>query len=273
MNTGSHVAVRVLPAARARHWRKRRCSVTASMSAYILLGAVAWCPRAGAQVKATLPVPGFQIQGSVTDSAGVPLSGAETRLAGGGTSARTSRDGRYVLRDVPAGSHRLLARRVGFAPEVVDVSGEPGGKLVVDFALRRAPQVLSAVEVVDRPLVPAKYRFTTRFDPFFIHRATAPAGLFFDHDDLERRGGVARALTAVSGISAREFMGGLSVKFKRCGNGTQPAVLVNGVLTNGGALPTIPVGSIELIEVYRGIADMPIEARGNSCGAISIYTK
>jgi hypothetical protein len=158
-------------------------------------------------------------------------------------------------------------------PEVVDVTGEAAGKVVVDFTLGRASQVLPGVDIIERSLVPEKYRYTTRFDPFFHHRATAAAGLFFDREDLERRGGVARALTGVSGITAREFMGGLSIKFKRCENGSQPAVLVNGVLASGGVLSMIPVSSIELIEVYRGIADMPVEARGNSCGAISIYTK
>jgi hypothetical protein len=68
-------------------------------------------------------------------------------------------------------------------------------------------------------------------------------------------------------------MGNLSVRFTRCTAKSQPALFVNGVLTDFGALTTIPVTSIELVEVYRSVAEMPMEGRGNACGALAIYTR
>ena len=145
--------------------------------------------------------------------------------------------------------------------------------LDVDFELARQARDLEPVMVREAALIPAQYRFTTRYDAFFMHRATAVGGVFLDRADIERYGGPARALTRVAGVKATENMGALAVTFARCTSGAKPAVLVNGVLATGSALASIPVTSIELIEVYRGVAEMPNEARGNSCGAIAIYTR
>ena len=213
------------------------------------------------------------ISGVVRDSTGRPLASTEIRVISLDLVATSDDEGRYVLRAVPVGEHRLIARRVGYRPQAADVVLSGGPMPEVDFELERVTQELPTVEVRDRLLVPQKYQFTTRFDDFFRHRATAPSGRFFDRAELERYGGPARALATIPGIKAAENMGNLSVTFARCSPTTQPALLLNGVLTSFNALTTIPVSSIELVEVYRSVSEMPVEARGNACGALAIYTR
>ncbi len=240
-----------------------------------LLGALALAthaPRVLAQrMEAAAPAP--SITGIVRDTAGKPVQGAKVSiLSGGSPSAATDVNGAYALRLHAAGDYRVLARRVGLQPELADVTVGVGGSVSLDFVLERSPAYLPAVEVRDTALVPSKYRFTTRYDAFFTHRATATSGIFLDRTEIERGGGVAHALSQRGGVRATENMGTLAIRLPRCTMGS-PAVIVDGVLSNGGVLATIPASSIELIEVYRSVAEMPVEGRGNGCGAIVIYTR
>lgn len=225
-----------------------------------------------AQTDPARPIGTAVIRGVVRDSIGAALRGAEVRVLPGGPFVSADREGRFTLRAVPPGAQRLMVRRFGYAPELSDVTIAAGDTITLDFELARAPQELSAVEVRERALVPEEYRFTTRFDNFFSHRATSVGGQFFDRGDLERLGGPTRALNSIAGVKVSESAGNIqSIRFNRCPVSSTPAVLIDGLLAN--ALETIDVASIELIEVYRSVADMPVDARGHGCGAIVIYTR
>lgn len=230
---------------------------------------------AGAQDSTVrVPAGAVLISGIVRDSTGAPIQGAEIRVSDPpqGTTTSSDASGAYVLRAVSSGRLRVMVRRVGFQTAVVDLAVQAGSRADVNFTLRRIPYELPSITIRDSALIPSKYRFTTRYDPFFLHRATAVSGVFLDRDEMDRRGGVAHALSSFGGVKATENMGALAVKLPRCGSGS-PALIVNGVLTNGSALSMIPVSSIELIEVYRSVAEMPVEARGSGCGAIVLYTR
>jgi hypothetical protein len=177
------------------------------------------------------------------------------------------------MRDLEVGERRLMARLVGFRPELSDVVIDERLVPDIEIVLEQLPVTLSPLVVRDSALVPAEYRYTSRFDEFFHRRATAVNGRFFDGQDLQRLGGPTRALSTLPGVTASEFLGNLSVRFTRCPSGSQPVIYVNGVLSNAASLNTIPVMSIELMEVYRGVSEMPIGARGNGCGAIALYTR
>ena len=135
---------------------------------------------------------------------------------------------------------------------------------------------LSPVEVAGRAVVPEKYRYTHRFDEFFQGRQRAIGGNFFDADDIRKWGGVANAIRSVPSFRAGEFGGRLSVVSRRCPAGPaggKMGLTINGVVQDISALDHIVVSEIELVEVYKGISDLPPDMRGNSCGAIAIYTK
>ncbi|MEE8488124.1 MAG: carboxypeptidase regulatory-like domain-containing protein, partial [Gemmatimonadota bacterium] len=65
---------------------------------------------------------------------GQPIAGAEIELVGTGRTTVADIEGRYVV-EVPAGDHRLRARRFGFAPLIVELSVPTAGLIAVDFHL------------------------------------------------------------------------------------------------------------------------------------------
>ena len=213
------------------------------------------------------------IAGVVRDSAGRPLSDVSLQIDGVGAKVVSGRDGKYQLRQVPPGDLRVIARRLGYLPDAADVTLKAGDSLTIDFDLAAAAQMLPLTVITDHSPVPLKYRYTTRFDAFFARRATAPNGRFFDRDDLNRLGGPAHALYTIAGVKGLEYMGNLSVIFSRCPKSAGPVLILDGILTSFSALRSIPMSSIELMEVYRGVSEMPIEARGDGCGALVVYTR
>src|SRR5688500_15088572 len=56
-----------------------------------------------------------RITGQVTDNAGAPLSEVQVYIPNTGLGALTRPNGRFVLLNVPAGTHQLRAERIGYA--------------------------------------------------------------------------------------------------------------------------------------------------------------
>ncbi len=96
------------------------------------------------------------VSGRVRDGAtGRPLAGVQVTVDGRqGTTTDTA--GRYRIREVRGGWHRLRAARIGYRPAARDSVQVPGGSgVIVDFAL--VPQALEmmpiAVEAVSDPVL------------------------------------------------------------------------------------------------------------------------
>ncbi|MES2177251.1 MAG: carboxypeptidase-like regulatory domain-containing protein [Gemmatimonadota bacterium] len=77
------------------------------------------------------------------DSGGQPLVKIEVAVMPRGPFAWTDEIGRYTLANVPVGEHRLIARRIGYLPELSDVALTAGNAVEVDFVLQRVPQLLA----------------------------------------------------------------------------------------------------------------------------------
>src|SRR5690606_34902623 len=88
-----------------------------------------------------------QLAGTVSDSSsGQGIPGAQVLVVGTTLGAVTGADGRYTIARVPAGSHSVQVRRVGYSPRTVSgVSVASGATVTVDVALRSAPLQLEAV--------------------------------------------------------------------------------------------------------------------------------
>lgn len=90
-----------------------------------------------------------QIVGSVFDEkSGDPLIGASVQLEGTTIGAACDIDGRYVIRNVPHGTHSLLIASLGYTPkrisEVAVTNGEP---VVIDASLAESVTELKPIEV------------------------------------------------------------------------------------------------------------------------------
>lgn len=90
-------------------------------------------------------VPTGEIRGRVTDPATQqPIAGVA--VSAGSRAALTQADGRYVIRDVPAGSYTLRARLIGYVLLEQPVTVDGGQTVVADLTL--TPQAVGLSEVV-----------------------------------------------------------------------------------------------------------------------------
>lgn len=113
---------------------------TLRLAATLLLS-VLWMTPLGAQE------PTGAIRGRVVDDATQqPVAGATVAVRN--RSALTDTDGSYFLSDVPAGTHTLQTRMIGYGPMTRSVTLAGGDTLVVDLALTRQAVGLSEIVVV-----------------------------------------------------------------------------------------------------------------------------
>ena len=87
------------------------------------------------------------INGRVVDERGVGISGAQVFLVRPAIGSQTGADGNYSLRRVPAGTHTVGVRMLGFRPDSASVTVQAGGTATQDFTLGRDPLQLQEMVV------------------------------------------------------------------------------------------------------------------------------
>ncbi|MBI4540870.1 MAG: TonB-dependent receptor [Gemmatimonadetes bacterium] len=90
---------------------------------------------------------GGTVTGTVVDArTQAPISSAQVFLAGTGIGTLTAANGRFLLLDVPAGTHEIRVERIGYADGVQSVTVRAGESQAVSFQL--AEDVLELDELV-----------------------------------------------------------------------------------------------------------------------------
>lgn len=168
--------------------RSQSVNLTVTPRLVVLLG-LFLARQASAQVReqvpdTLLPRGTVTITGTVRDSTGEPLAGAEIRL---GTQARTYSDsvGAFTLRDVPARRSQAIVRRIGHQPATLNiVPAADRMRIVLDVLLRPTTTRLETVIVegraVDRGLLEAG---------FYRRERSAARGRFVNPEYLASFGG------------------------------------------------------------------------------------
>ncbi len=87
------------------------------------------------------------VSGRVVDDQGIAVGSAQIYLARPPLRTQTRTGGDYVLARVPAGTHTLHVRMLGFRPDSASVSVAAGQETTQDFTLRRDPLQLQALIV------------------------------------------------------------------------------------------------------------------------------
>jgi iron complex outermembrane receptor protein len=86
------------------------------------------------------------ITGRVVDSASnQPIAAVTVRIEGTARGTVTRDDGTYMLGTVPVGSARVRAARIGYAPQVQEVTVTAGAPVTANFALSPAGVILEQV--------------------------------------------------------------------------------------------------------------------------------
>lgn len=115
-----------------------------------LLVACAWTSGALAQTPVETPAPTGSLSGVVRDANGAPIAGVSITLLGESAAARSDSGGRFALRDVPAGGHTALFRRIGFRSIEYRWTARAGLDLQVAVVMTPAPRSLDRV-IVEAP--------------------------------------------------------------------------------------------------------------------------
>ncbi|HEY8484305.1 MAG TPA: TonB-dependent receptor [Longimicrobiales bacterium] len=209
-----------------------------------------------------------RILGTVTTEGGQPIAGANVVVVGTGRGALTDAQGRYVINDVPAGTHQVTASLIGYASVTQQVTVVPGGSATLDFQLRAeaiqleeivavgygtqrrrtvtgAVSSVSAQEIIERPTSHALRAIQGRVPGVDIINAGNKPG-----------DGVAIRIRGVRSITANN----------------DPLIVVDGVPIPGGIGDLNPADIVS-IEVLKDAAATAIYGSRGANGVVLVTTK
>lgn len=220
--------------------------------------------------------PGPIVSGVVKDTTGAALAGVEVTLPASGIRSVTAGDGRFRVAGLPAGSHTLRLRRIGYrvanVPVAIEGNATPSELAVT---LRAIPLELDTV------LVQAGRSSLGRNLEGFYERKARGNGRFFTRAELDRTQSsrlteALRALMPGLNVSPRNTMrSSVRIRQNRC----PPLVWLDGAAATAAEfdLDAISPHTVSAIEVYAGPATVPMEFRVNrgldGCGVIAIWSR
>lgn len=265
----------------------------------LVVSAVAWAFGLPAQPSTTATA---SVSGVIADSRG-PIRGAEVRLVAPEVNRAlvTTSDsaGAFEFRGVAEGSWTLVVRQLGYRIHTQPVVARGGGSHRVQISMTAVAQGLDTVAVVEASLVPARYGPSSRLEGFYRRRARE-RGRFFTREEIEESGRskLTDLLRLVPGTRVKTLPGNIAeVAFARCSGagrlpsgvdpnpgrstasgGSSPiAFYFNGVpvdtSTGRRMIAELDLAEIEAVAVYRGVSELPLEAMGNTCAAIYVWSR
>ena len=196
------------------------------------------------------------------------------RLFGSAYETTTDEDGEFSLRGLPAGSHTLEARALGYLPMHLAVDLFPGRRAHAAVTMSDFPTVIDTVRVrASRP--PA-----SSTPPGFDVRRRIGYGTFLDAEQIEQRGPqqFSDLLRAVRGVFVTPTgIAGSIISME--GNNTltacQPLLVIDGerVPLNGMNInDLIPTQIVTGVEIYPRRLEAPPEFQTIECGSIVVWT-
>lgn len=213
------------------------------------------------------------VTGRVILDGAAPNAGSRVEVVGTGVVALTDDKGEFALRNLPSGSHVLLARRLGYGAETVpvDLSSREPKRVTI-----RLPK---HVAVIDPVVVTAK-RVASLDKLGFTQRKKSGQGYYLDPDQIQRM-----RPTFLTDIFRQ--VPGLRVSYSPQGD------VVSGTRGTSGcvqyfvddmpwqsAMPGdvnnfVNAGEVVAVEVYQGPGVPPQYTRGmmGDCVTIVIWTK
>jgi len=217
--------------------------------------------------------PAYQVTGTVKDSAGAPVPEAEVTVIERTTLRRpvaTDVQGRFQLRDVPAGRLTVRVRRLGYEQRTVDVLlGATAPTTFLEIIVTPAPAQLEEVRVEPNPV--------GRLREFYDHRQQRGSfARFLELADIRRIAPTSASalFRSVPGITIRAATtGGNTIRIRGC----QPTVWVDGQRIPGAELDDVvqpsDIGGIEFYPSSAGIPPQYLDPSNRLCGLILVWTR
>ena len=219
------------------------------------------------------------VVGIVRDSVGVPIAQVAIGVVGSTTETHHSisnQSGFYELGGVGAGTIRLFARRIGYAPETSSVVIVAGATVTANVILAVAPVEL-------RPTIVESDAMRGKMGPFNQRRARG-VGSFITRADIEKHqaGTISELLRYLPGVGVTQKMAGepQPVHMQRSANSTLQGACTVQLYVDGHPYPNGNVddfapGGMEGIEVYKSASEIPaaFRTRDATCGVIALWTR
>ena len=225
---------------------------------------------AGGETSAdTLALPAIvgtaSVSGTVRVASGQPVVGAQVRVIDGGRAARTDGSGRFSLTALPAGTHDIEVKVIGYRVERRPMELRNGVTLHLDVELERAV-MLDSVAVVARRV---------RYPEFERRKREAMSGYFRDEAELsEHHAHNTSELVwtipgfRVSGQGADAKV--VSARGRVSGGACGPVIVVDYLRIE--RINDVPPSTIGAMEFYPSQISAPMPFR-SPCGTIMIWTK
>lgn len=242
-----------------------------------LAGMIGWAPApVMAQATGTLV-------GTVRDAASQrPLEAVQVYIGGTGIGALTNAAGRFLLLNVPAGEHALVAEIVGYRAGSQTVTVAAGQSVVADFAMEQTAISLNEIVVTGAGVATEKRKLGNTIATLDASTLdNAPIADFSQMIAGREPGVVALPSSGYTGEGAKIRIRG-SASLSQL---NEPIIYVDGIrvdrsavdANNGQGNPSrlddIPPESIERVEILKGAAAATLYGTEASNGVIQIFTK
>jgi len=210
------------------------------------------------------------IDGVVTNANLFPLNGAVASIAGTTLHVTTTRNGRFRMLGLPAGSYEVVVQRLGFAPAATTLEVAEGDTVRTAFALELAGTQLDT-------LVITAQRRSARMTEFEDRRRLG-IGQSLSEVEIDKRN-VTTAVDLLYGFLAVNVDAG--VTNRRADSRLRPCpfqFFVDGVHLASRRVDDLPSPKeLAGIEVFASIASVPPQYAtfdgGGTCGVILFWTK
>ena len=230
--------------------------------------ALLFCARANAQTQGS-------VSGTVTDTSGVPLFGAEITVDAASVRTFSDQQGVFHLGGVPYGTRTLIVRRLGFAPDKTSVDVAAVGEATVSIRLK--PIAATLPPIVVRP---SRMSYTGRLAGYYERLEKRTGGVFITRDQIDREqprmlGQLLQHVPGVTAIRGRSGITGIRLRGRNC----WPLVWIDGTPMPSGEvdLDSFSPTSIHGIELYLGSTTAPARYTYtrdvSSCGTILIWSR
>lgn len=251
----------------------------------------------------TLP-PAGTVEGRVISGNAVPVASA-TVAVGTDRQLLTDSSGGFHFAGVEPGRYSITVRAIGYAARTLTVTlGEKSGwrgSISLEALVQTLPEIVAA----GKPWKPAEYNATSKFDDFFRRRALG-SGRFLDREAIKKSNAsnLLQLLQGNLGIRVRWNPPGSNpptfVRMPRCdrippyialyidglrihwdvgiqwekGRETVEEARYRAHAAFAEAFEGIATNDIEMIEIYRSVAELPSDLPDRDvCAAVLIYTR
>lgn len=221
---------------------------------------------------------------AVDETSDAPLAGTQISVLGTSLGGLADAEGRFIIRGVPAGEHRVRATLIGYSPRTQTVTVQAGGTANITFQLGESAIALGALVVSATGQQQAKREIGSSVGVIDVENVElAPIRSFSDLIKGRTAGATVLQSTGTTGTGSKiRIRGSNSISLSNA-----PLLVIDGMRvysdesinpiggfdTAPSALDDLNPENIESIEILKGPAASALYGTAAANGVIQVTTK